>query len=80
MVDARNSRIGVRIPSKDRALLNRICRNRGEDLSDFIRRSIRTEMAKLSFLTPLDKKALGIVERPRRDRAANENDSRRPEK
>jgi uncharacterized protein (DUF1778 family) len=56
----RNSRIGARLPSGDRVLLKRICNSRGEDLSDFIRRAIRTEMAKLSFLKPLDKKALGL--------------------
>lgn len=56
----RNSRIGIRIPKKDAALLKRICESRGEDLSDFVRRAIRTEMAKLSFLRPMDKKALGI--------------------
>jgi hypothetical protein len=60
MVDRRNSRIGVRLPSEDKVLLERICRSRGEDLSDFIRRAIRTEMAKLSFLKPSDKKALGV--------------------
>jgi len=56
----RNSQIGIRLPSKDAKLLRRICEGRGEDLSDFVRRAIRTEMAKLSFLKPLDKKALGI--------------------
>jgi len=56
----RDSRIGIRIPKRDAALLKRICESRREDLSDFVRRSIRTEMAKLSFLKPIDKKALGI--------------------
>jgi len=57
----RDSRIGIRIPKKDAALLKRICESRREDLSDFVRRAIRTEMAKLSFLKPLKKKALGIA-------------------
>jgi len=56
----RDARIGIRIPASDAALLKRICKGRGEDLSDFVRRAIRTEMAKLSFLRPLEKKALGI--------------------
>ena len=56
----RNSRIGVRIPIADVLLLRRICEARGEDVSDFVRRAIRTEMAKLSFLSPIDKKALGV--------------------
>jgi hypothetical protein len=56
----RTRQIGVRLPRKDVLLLKRICRSRGEDLSDFIRRAIRTELAKLSFLSALDKKALGV--------------------
>ena len=60
MLSERDSRIGVRLPGKDVLLLKRICRSRGEDLSDFVRRAIRSEMARLSFLKPLDKKALGI--------------------
>jgi len=56
----RSRQIGVRLPKRDVLLLKRICRSRGEDLSDFIRRAIRTELAKLSFLSALDKKALGV--------------------
>jgi len=56
----KRSRIGLRIATKDVALLKRICNSRGEDVSDFVRRAIRIEMAKLSFLKPLEKKALGI--------------------
>jgi hypothetical protein len=37
-----------------------VCNARGEDLSDFMRRAIRKELASLSFLTDLQKKALGI--------------------
>lgn len=56
----RTSQIGVRLDSSDAVLLKRVCKSRGEDLSDFVRRAIRTELAKLSFLKPIDKKALGI--------------------
>jgi len=56
----RNSQIGIRLPSKDANLLRKICENRGEDLSDFVRRAIRTEMAKLHFLSSIEKKALGL--------------------
>jgi len=40
--------------------LNAVCKARGEDLSDFIRRSIRKELASLGFLSDEQKKALGI--------------------
>ena len=56
----RTERIGVRLPKDDGVLLKRVCKSRGEDVSDFVRRAIRTELAKLSFLKPLDKKALGV--------------------
>jgi hypothetical protein len=56
----KNSHIGFRISAKHVGILKQICKNRGEDLSDFARRTILTEMANLSFLKPLEKKALGV--------------------
>jgi len=55
-----NTIIGVRIPVEDRELLHNVCKARGEDLSDFVRRSIRKELASLGFLSNDQKKALGI--------------------
>jgi hypothetical protein len=52
--------IGVRISREDRMLLDQICKARGEDLSDFVRRSIRKELASLGFLPNDQRKALGI--------------------
>lgn len=52
--------ISVRILSENKNLLSKVCRARGEDLSDFVRRAIRKELAALSFLPDEDKKALGI--------------------
>jgi hypothetical protein len=48
------------MPRNDARLLKQICESRREDVSDFVRRAIRREMAKLSFGTALEKKALGI--------------------
>lgn len=55
-----NTVIGVRITEVDRELLNKVCKARGEDISDFVRRSFRKELASLSFLPDEDKKALGV--------------------
>ena len=55
-----NLTIGVRISREDRDLLDTVCKARGEDLSDFVRRSIRKELASLSFLPDNQKKALGM--------------------
>jgi hypothetical protein len=52
--------IGVRVTKEDRMLLDQICKARGEDISDFVRRSIRKELASLGFLSEKQKKALGI--------------------
>jgi uncharacterized protein (DUF1778 family) len=55
-----NKTLGVRITTEDRQLLQRVCKARGEDISDFVRRSIRKELASLSLLPEEDKKALGL--------------------
>jgi len=53
--------IGVRITTEDRDLLAEVCKARGEDLSDFVRRSIKKELASLSFYPDDVKKALGVA-------------------
>ena len=55
-----NNIIGVRVSPKDRALLDKVCAARGEDLSNFVRRAIRKELANLSFYPEDVKKALGV--------------------
>jgi len=55
------SNIGVRLELKDKELLTKVCKARGEDVSDFIRRAIRKELASLSFYPEEVKKALGLV-------------------
>jgi len=55
-----NTIIGVRISPKDRELLDKVCEARGEDISSFVRRAIRKELAELSFYPEDVKKALGI--------------------
>lgn len=55
-----NNRIGLRITPQDRELLDRVSEARGEDLSDFVRRAIRRELASLSYYPDETKKALGL--------------------
>lgn len=57
-----NNRIGLRISLKDRELLERVCEARGEDLSDFVRRAIKRELASLSYYSDETKKALGVTQ------------------
>lgn len=52
--------VGTRMSIKDVVLLKDVCQARGENLSSFIRRSIRMELARLSYLTPAERKALGF--------------------
>jgi hypothetical protein len=55
-----NVYIGARVEQGLKTLIESVCKSRGEDISDFIRRSIRKELASLSYLPAEDKKALGI--------------------
>jgi uncharacterized protein (DUF1778 family) len=55
-----NKVIGVRVPQEDKILLEKVSKARGEDVSDFVRRSIRKELASLSFLSAADEQALGM--------------------
>jgi hypothetical protein len=50
--------IGVRIPLHIKELLERVSKNRGEDVSDFVRRSVLKELASLSFLSDEEKNLL----------------------
>ena len=52
--------IGVRFQEKDKELLEEVCKARGEDVSDFIRRTVRKELASMSYYSAATKKALGI--------------------
>lgn len=45
----------------DVELIKRICEARGENLSNFIRRTIKMELARLSYLSNEEKKALGFT-------------------
>jgi uncharacterized protein (DUF1778 family) len=55
-----NAYIGFRIDPADRQLLKKVCKARGEDMSDFARRAIKKELASLSFYNQETKKALGV--------------------
>lgn len=52
--------ISLAVPEKINEILEEVVKARGEDKSTFIRRLIYTELAKLSYLTEENKKALGI--------------------
>lgn len=53
--------LGVRFNVRSAQLLARVCQLRGEDISDFIRRAVLTELAELSYLSDEEKKALGML-------------------
>jgi len=52
--------IGARFPRKDAELLENICQARGEDISSFVRRAVKKELARMSYLSDYEKKALEI--------------------
>jgi len=57
-----NSAIFARMPKEDTELIRKIAKARGEDLSDFVRRAIYRELARLDFLSQEQKKALEMHE------------------
>ncbi|MGI0081594.1 MAG: hypothetical protein ACRECH_18490 [Nitrososphaerales archaeon] len=52
----------ARMSTKDVALIKRISKERGEDVSSFVRRAIKSELARLGYLSEYQRKALGIGE------------------
>lgn len=51
----------VKIEEKDLKLIKKISHDRGDDVSDFIRLSIKKELARLGFLNQQEMKSLGII-------------------
>lgn len=60
-------RVHICVPVEDKKLLVEVCRKRGEDISSFVRRAIRKELAALSFYPEDVKKALGLTKREEGD-------------
>jgi uncharacterized protein (DUF1778 family) len=52
--------IFARMSAEDVQLIKKICEARGEQLSDFVRRSVRKELARLNYLSSAEKKALEV--------------------
>ncbi len=52
--------IGIRFPIQDIELLRQVCNDRGEDMSDFIRRATKKELAKLGYFDENQRKSLGV--------------------
>ena len=48
------------MPEPDVELLKKVSKDRGEDVSDFVRRAVYKELASLSFLSDEQKKALEV--------------------
>lgn len=63
-----NPVVFARMPKKRVELLKKVCKARGEDLSDFVRRAVKMELARLSYLNDEEKKALGLAPTSRRER------------
>jgi len=55
-----SNQIVVRFEPHLKELAKKVARARGEDLSDLVRRAVKMELARLSFLTDEEKKALGF--------------------
>jgi hypothetical protein len=56
--------IDVRLDPKVNRLIRSVASARGQDVSNFVRALIKAELARLSYLSPDEKKALGIRSEP----------------
>ena len=54
--------VGIRVPKKDVAFIREACKYRGENLSNFVRRAVKRELARLEYLTDAEKKALEVYQ------------------
>lgn len=54
--------IVVRLEASISRLLRKVAKARGQDVSNLVRYLIRVELARLSFLSAEEKKALGILQ------------------
>lgn len=55
-----NSEIGIKLNRRHRKLIEKVARNRGEQISTFTRRAILKELSRFGFLTDEEERALGI--------------------
>lgn len=53
----------VRFETRLYELIRKVSTARGEDMADFIRLAVKTQLANLSYLNNHEKKALGILPR-----------------
>jgi hypothetical protein len=58
-----NPVIFARMPQADVNLVKKVSLDRGEDVSDFVRRAVYKELASLNFLSNEQQQALGITKR-----------------
>ena len=56
-----NPVIFARMPQADVKLVKKVSQDRGEDVSDFVRRAVYRELASLNYLSKQQKKALGVA-------------------
>lgn len=56
----RDVSLGLRLEKEMHELLKGICKARGEDMADFIRRAIKKEMGRMGYLQEDEIKALEV--------------------
>jgi len=57
---SKKERIALRLPQQDRDFLDRLCEARSETISNFVRRAIRAELARLGFYDETVRRALNL--------------------
>ncbi len=62
MTDTRKPLMQARVDVEELELVKKIASQRGEDVSDFVRRAVRRELATLGYLSQEETKALGLIQ------------------
>ena len=60
MAQPENQVLGASFSRKHVDLITTVCEQRGESKSTLFRRAVLRELAKMSYLSPEEKKALGV--------------------
>jgi len=54
----------ARVPERDKQIVDEITEHRGENVSDFVRRAVKRELARMGYLTEEEKQALEVTHAP----------------
>jgi post-segregation antitoxin (ccd killing protein) len=52
--------VGARLTLEDRRFIKEVCKARGENISSFLRRALKRELARMGYFSEKERKALEV--------------------